>query len=98
MKIGELIKNLRVKRGLTQEELGGYINRSKNAVSMMENDKHFPRLETLDLLAKKMGVPVSYFALGLINVEDVAESKRDSFIILYEGLKKLIYDESGIEE
>lgn len=46
MQIGRKIKNLRLKKGLTQEELGERTDLSKGYISQLERDLSSPSIET----------------------------------------------------
>ncbi|MFD2829644.1 helix-turn-helix domain-containing protein [Corticicoccus populi] len=59
MTLGQRIRTLRKEKKLTQTDLAGD-RITKNMLSIIENDKSDPSLETLNYLAKKLGVPVSY--------------------------------------
>ncbi|MFY7869466.1 MAG: helix-turn-helix domain-containing protein, partial [Exiguobacterium sp.] len=51
MEVGQNIKRLRIKKGLTQEELAERTDLSKGYISQIERDLSSPSLETLfDLL------------------------------------------------
>jgi ribosome-binding protein aMBF1 (putative translation factor) len=54
-KIGMLIKELRLKEGMTQEELAGKLNTKKSVISRMENHSEDIRLSTLSKVAKVFG-------------------------------------------
>ena len=75
--IGENIKNLRIKAGLSQKELGDIINRSHAAISDIERGK--TGLSVIDLLriAKSLKTPVVY----ILNLQ--AES--ENITIQYSG-------------
>ena len=47
MQIGAKIKALRLKKGLTQEELGERTDLSKGYISQLERDLNSPSIETL---------------------------------------------------
>ncbi len=49
-KIGLNIKKCREKQGLTQEELGLSIGKSKNAISNWENELHSPDIDSIMIL------------------------------------------------
>lgn len=52
MEIGEKLKNLRLKRGLTQEELADRCGLTKGYISQLENDLTLPSIPTLgDILS-----------------------------------------------
>ena len=57
MTIGSNIKRLRVNAGLSQEELGKKINKTRSAVSYYESDKITPRMGVIEDLAAVFQVP-----------------------------------------
>lgn len=59
-KIGERIRQLRMRRGLTQKELAGE-QMTRNMLSLVENGSALPSLSSLAYLAEVLGVPVDYF-------------------------------------
>jgi len=54
-KIGILIKELRLKQGMTQEELAAKLHTKKSAISRMENHSEDIRLSTLGKVAEVFG-------------------------------------------
>ena len=54
--VGENIKNIRKKLGITQEELAEKINVTRQAVSNWENGKTEPDLETISSIAEVFGI------------------------------------------
>ncbi|WP_461043706.1 helix-turn-helix domain-containing protein [Spirosoma harenae] len=50
-----MIKEARLKAGLTQKELGERLGVSVSAVTKLENRKNSPTVETLERVAKAMG-------------------------------------------
>ncbi len=57
--VGERLKALRIRRALTQEELGQRAGLSKNAINRLEVGKAEPRMSTLRKLAKALDVDPS---------------------------------------
>ncbi|WP_040227892.1 helix-turn-helix domain-containing protein [Bhargavaea cecembensis] len=55
MQIGKKIKRLRLKKGLTQEELGERADLSKGYISQLERDLTSPSIETLFSLLEVLG-------------------------------------------
>ena len=70
--IGERVRAARYAAKLTQEELAG-TTFSKSYVSAVEHGKMRPSLRALQILAERLGQPISYF-LG----EDVNESSPEA--------------------
>lgn len=56
----EILKELRKREGLTQEELAKKIDISKSAISMYENGNRTPDFETLEMFADFFNVNLSY--------------------------------------
>ena len=55
MQIGTKIKGLRLKKGLTQEELGERTDLTKGYISQLERDLNSPSIETLFNLLEVLG-------------------------------------------
>lgn len=60
MKIGQKLKGLRVKSGLSQEKVAEQLYVSRQAISKWENDEAFPDMENMVALAKFYNVSVDY--------------------------------------
>ncbi len=73
MKLCEKLIKLRRERGLTQEELAARIFVTRTAVSKWENDRGYPGIDSLKLLAKFYGISLD----ELVSEEDVAAVRRD---------------------
>lgn len=54
-KVGALIKELRLKEGMTQEELAEKLHTKKSVISRMENHSEDIRLSTLQRVAEVFG-------------------------------------------
>ncbi|KYD11671.1 XRE family transcriptional regulator [Heyndrickxia sporothermodurans] len=62
MQIGKKIKNLRLKKGLTQEELGERTDLSKGYISQIERDLSSPSIETFFDILEVLGCsPKDFF-------------------------------------
>lgn len=60
MSIGERIKELRTTRDMSQARFADFLGVSKSAVSLWESDRRTPPTKSLDLIAKKCNVSVSW--------------------------------------
>lgn len=60
MKIGQKLKDLRVKSGLSQEKVAEQLYVSRQAISKWENDEAFPDMENMVAIAKFYNVSVDY--------------------------------------
>ncbi|WP_445490633.1 helix-turn-helix domain-containing protein [Niallia sp. 03133] len=61
MEIGKKIKNLRLKKGLTQEELGERTDLSKGYISQLERELSSPSIETFFDILKVLGCSPKQF-------------------------------------
>ena len=66
--IGDKIRTLRRKRGLSQEQLGAMVGFSQSKISKIENGD-WDSLSDLRLIARALGVPIEEFVR-----EDEAEN------------------------
>ena len=58
--IGNRIRNLRIMRGLTQEQLAELLYRKKNTISQYENDKISMKVEDLEQIAYVLNCIIVY--------------------------------------
>lgn len=61
METGKLIKELRIKKGMTQEELADKTEVSARTIQRIENGEVDPRAYTLQMIAKALDVDFSLF-------------------------------------
>jgi len=59
MEFGDILKQLRTERGLSQDELAALLGTTKQVISRYETKKRVPRLSVVTDYAQKLGVPVS---------------------------------------
>ena len=60
---GKRIKNARIEKGLTQEELAKSMNVTRSAVGFWEHDKNLPPAKCFPRLASVLGVSVAYLQM-----------------------------------
>lgn len=72
--IGETIRFLRKKAGLTQEEVAFGSGIHPTEISRLEKGKRNPKWETMKRLAKGLGVPCSQ----MVELAEELELKRES--------------------
>ena len=77
METGKLIKELRIKKGLTQEELAEKTELSARTIQRIENGDVDPRAYTLQMIAKALEVDFSIFTENESN-EDVVLDNDDN--------------------
>lgn len=99
MTLGEKLKVIRKRFGLSQEQLAGLMNVSRQAISKWEGNLGMPDVSNLQELSKVFGVMVDYLlndenqlpALQLRKVLD--KDKYKSKLSSYPSILKEYYDE-----
>ncbi len=79
MKIGEKIKHLRVKNGLTQEELADRCELSKGFISQVERDLTSPSIATLVDILESLGTNLRDFFNETVE-ERIVIKREDVFV------------------
>lgn len=106
MKVGERIRDLRISKRLTQEELGSILGVTKGAIQKYENGqiRNF-KSDTIKKLTNYFGVPPVNFIYDSGEVPDYSEPAIESFLYTYfsnrsgEILKKMnSLNEEGVRK
>lgn len=79
MRIGKKISQLRKQKGISQYQLAERINISTTYLSLIENDKRFPNIETLEKLCAEINLPLPVLFFQAIEEKDIPENKRKLF-------------------
>lgn len=95
MNIGQAIKELRVKKNMTQAALAERVGMSVNAVSSWELGKTFPPNESIKRLCEAFEVPQSYLLAASIEEEDVPEDKRVLYRAMLEPFRNELFNDSA---
>ncbi|MBO2534407.1 helix-turn-helix domain-containing protein [Rummeliibacillus suwonensis] len=90
MQIGKKIKRLRLKKGLTQEELGERTDLSKGYISQLERDLNSPSIETLFALLEVLGSTPKEFFDDEVEEQKVVYTAEDHTIYTDEEKKYCI--------
>lgn len=91
MKLGEVIKRLRIEKKLSQRELGERIGKTSYLISAIERGVVSPSIETLIDIAKVLGRSVSEIFLEV--EEDITENP--SLTVLMSQISKLSKEEQA---
>jgi transcriptional regulator with XRE-family HTH domain len=85
METGKLIKELRIKKGMTQEELADKTEVSARTIQRIENGEVDPRAYTLQMIARALEVDFSLFTEDASDLEKNAdlETKRAWLAVLH---------------
>ena len=92
MLIGKRIKDLRIEKGLSQQELGDMIGVTKVSICGYENGTRIPSLESFGLLADVFGTTTDYL-LGIerkqnIDFSGLTEEEISALLMLIKAMKK----------
>lgn len=92
MDLGQAIKTLRQKQGMTQQQLADRCGVSDNAISNLETGKAYPPKGMVEKLCAAFGIPSSYLLMASIQEEDFPEEKRVLYRALLEPLRNELLD------
>jgi transcriptional regulator with XRE-family HTH domain len=87
LQIGSKIKSLRLKKGLTQEELGERTDLTKGHISQLERDLNSPSIETLFALLEVLGTTPKEFFDDTKKNEKVVYTSDDQTIYTDDEMK-----------
>ncbi len=80
METAKLIKELRIKKGLTQEDLADRTEVSARTIQRIENGEVDPRAYTLQMIAKALDVDFSIFVNDTNDDEEIQEENSKSWV------------------
>lgn len=90
---GKQIRHLRTQLGMTQEELAGELNVTRQALSNWERDVNEPDLNMLKKICFLFGVNMDDFAKEVITKMETCEKKeKRQFNLNYSRSKKIIIE------
>lgn len=98
--IGNRIKELRIKRGYTQQSLGEKINKSKATISSYEKDVQLPPLEVAIDIASVLNVSLDYlvgFSLdGELSVKGLSQEQKEIIELICDDFLKTANDSNEL--
>ena len=59
--IGKILKTMRRKNNLSQEQIGNKIGYAKNTISQYENETRQPDFATIEKIANECGYEISFY-------------------------------------
>lgn len=76
--IGKRIQEIRIRRGITQEQLADRIHISKSSISEWEACKRVPQMKTLRKIAEALGVDVwEIIGFNDVSIDPVQQARED---------------------
>ena len=79
MTVGQVIKKIIKKRGLTQVEVAKQIGKSTTALSQIINGVYEPNPESLDRICNVLNVPKPILSFMMISEDDIPEDKKEIY-------------------
>ena len=73
MGFGENLRTMRRKKNISQEELAGKLNVSRQAISRWEQDNGYPEMEKMIALSKILNVTLDY----LVSDNETADGSNE---------------------
>lgn len=83
MNLGKAIKLLLEKKGMTQKQLATETELSPTSISLLMKGHTQPRKETLELVAKALGVKPEFLLLLSLSKDDVPDDKRALYDLVW---------------
>ena len=87
MDVGQAIKTLRLKQGMTQAQLAERCGMSTTALCYLETGKSYPPRATVERICAVFGIPQSFFLMASIEEGDFPEEKRVLYGAMLEPLR-----------
>lgn len=95
MNIGQAIKELRMKQGMTQEQLAAKCGMSNSVISNWELGKAEPPKASIEKLCEAFGISRALFQLAVVDENDFPEDKRVLYRALLEPLRNELLDKGN---
>ena len=89
MNVSEKIRTLRKSKGMSQEELAGQVNISRQAVSRWENGTALPDADNIVQLSKLFGVTTDYLLMDSYESDEDSPKIKENNKILHANLTRL---------
>ena len=89
MNVSEKIRTLRKSKGMSQEELAGQVNISRQAVSRWENGTALPDADNIVQLSKLFGVTTDYLLMDSYESDEDSPKIKENNKILRANLTSL---------
>ncbi|HLP39010.1 helix-turn-helix transcriptional regulator [Lacibacter sp.] len=90
MDLGNVIKNIRKQKGLTQKEFASSCGITQTYLSQIESNSKEPNLSTLRIISENLKMPLPILFFLSMTEDDVQPSKRKAFEIISPSVKSLV--------
>jgi XRE family transcriptional regulator, regulator of sulfur utilization len=89
MKIGTAIKTVRIKFGISQEELSNLSGLSQTSISQIENGVKAPTQNSLKKISAALGTPEAVLYILAMDEADIPPNRKEAFEKLYPQIREL---------
>ena len=80
MQVGTVIREIRMKKKISQGDLANRLNISQTYLSQLEKNKKTPSMDLMEKIAEVLGLPMYYFMLKGLEVDkDVKPEKQETY-------------------
>jgi transcriptional regulator with XRE-family HTH domain len=91
MKIGEIIKLFRTKRGVSQKEMADKLGITPNYLSLIEADKKIPSRDITSEFAEKLGISKAALSFAVSDVpSELKDRDKEDFLKLQNNIIYLL--------
>jgi|ERR1051325_7116099 transcriptional regulator with XRE-family HTH domain len=90
MNIGKIIKEIRTKKDLTQEELASKSSIKQTTISQIENGRKRPNRSSMKKICKALGVSESMVFLLATEAEDIPKPRKEMYDLLFPSVRNLM--------
>jgi transcriptional regulator with XRE-family HTH domain len=97
------IKNLRIKKNMTQAQLGEILGITQKAISLIEKGINRPNVAQIEMLSNYFNVSTDYIVKGIESTKDIEPIERDFLKIIrtdskvYEALAGMLNSKNYFE-
>ena len=92
MNLGEVIRNNRKQKGLTQKEFAIACGITQTYLSQIESNQKEPNLAKLKEISQQLDIPLPILFFLSLNEEDIPQEKRTAFEIVNPSVKSFIHE------
>ncbi len=90
MDIGETLRGLRKRKGLSQKKLAELTNISPTYISQIENGKRNPTIEIFEVIGKVLNVPFPIISFWSLDIDSIPKEKRKDYLRIEPALKAML--------
>lgn len=95
MKIGGVIRKLRIRAGYKQKDFAEACSLSPSFLSQIESNKRYPHPNTLKVISEVLGIPQEVLHMLSLEEEDIPavipKEKREAFNMLYSPFRDFMF-------